>query len=126
MLCVFMVEGMSVGVNVMLFLMSVISPPPDLCGLSARTVVYVGTLGVLDLEVSLVSLIVMMSACVFLMRVLSSSSLLFMPFILTCRMMRFLSLLLLVTCGICSVCSPNCPSRVKIWNNPVHVVRLCG
>ena len=41
MLCVFMVEGMSVGVNVMLSLMSVISPPPDLCGLSARTVVYV-------------------------------------------------------------------------------------
>ena len=32
-LCVFMVEGMSVGVNVMLSLMSVISPPPDLCGL---------------------------------------------------------------------------------------------
>ena len=29
-------------------------------------------------------------------------------------------------CGVCSVCSPNCPSRVKIWNNPVHVVRLCG
>ena len=55
MLCVFMVEGMSVGVNVMLSLMSVISPPPDLCGLSSRTVVYVGTLGVLDLEVSLVS-----------------------------------------------------------------------
>ena len=55
MLCVFMVEGMSVGVNVMLSLMSVISPPPDLCGLSARTVVYVGTLGILDLEVSLVS-----------------------------------------------------------------------
>ena len=52
---VFMVEGMSVGVNVMLSLMSVISPLPDLCGLSARTVVYVGTLGVFDLEVSLVS-----------------------------------------------------------------------
>ena len=47
MLCVFMVEGMSVGVNVMLSLMSVKSPPPDLCGLSVRTVVYVGTLGFL-------------------------------------------------------------------------------
>ena len=55
MLCVFMVKGMYVGVNVMLSLMSVISPPHDLCGLSARTVLYVGTLGVLDLEVSLVS-----------------------------------------------------------------------
>ena len=42
---------MSVGVNVMLSLMSVISLPPDLCGLSARTVVYVGTLGVVDLDV---------------------------------------------------------------------------
>ena len=55
MLCVFMVEGMSVGVNVILSQMRVISPPPDLCGLSARTVVYVGTLGVFDLEMNLVS-----------------------------------------------------------------------
>ena len=55
MLCVFMVEGMSVGVYVMLSLMSLISPPPDLCGLSARTVMYVGTLGVFDLVMSLVS-----------------------------------------------------------------------
>ena len=53
MLCVFMVEGMSVGVYVMLSLMNVIRPPPDLCGLVAQTVV--GTLGVFDLEVSLVS-----------------------------------------------------------------------
>ena len=30
-------------------------PTPDLCGLSARTVVYAGTLGLFDLEVSLVS-----------------------------------------------------------------------
>ena len=29
-------------------------------------------------------------------------------------------------CGVCSVCSPNCPSRVRIWNNPVNVLRLCG
>ena len=50
----------------------------------------------------------MMSACVFLVRVLSSSSLLFMPFMLTCRMMRFLSLLLLslwmlVVFAVCAV-----------------------
>ena len=38
-LCVLMVEGMSVVVNVMLSLMSVMSPPPALCNLSARTVV---------------------------------------------------------------------------------------
>ena len=55
MLCVFMVQGMSVGVYVMLSLMSVISPPPDLCGQSAHTVVYVGTSGFFDIEVSLVS-----------------------------------------------------------------------
>ena len=29
-------------------------------------------------------------------------------------------------CGVCSVCSPNCPSLVRIWNNPVSVMRLCG
>ena len=45
-LCVLMVEGMSVVVNVMLSLMSVMSPPPALCTLSARTVVELCTLGV--------------------------------------------------------------------------------
>ena len=56
-----MVEGMSVVVNVMLSLMSVMSPPPALCNLSLRTVVKLCTLGVLTLGVSLVSCIVMMS-----------------------------------------------------------------
>ena len=54
-LCVLMVEGMSVVVNVMLSLMSVLSPPPTLCNLSARTVVRLCTLGVFVLWVSLVS-----------------------------------------------------------------------
>ena len=36
---VLMLEGMSVVVNVMLSLMSVMSPPLALCNLSARTVV---------------------------------------------------------------------------------------
>ena len=40
-----MVEGMSVVVNVMLFLMSVMSPPPALCNLSVRTVVKLCTFG---------------------------------------------------------------------------------
>ena len=53
MLCVLIVEGMSVVVNVMLSLMSVISPDVRLCNW-----------GVLALGVSLVSCIVMMSACV--------------------------------------------------------------
>ena len=26
----------------------------------------------------------------------------------------------------CGVCSANCPSLVRIWNNPVNVMRLCG
>ena len=38
-LCVLMVEGMYVVVNVMLSLMSVMSPPPALCKLSLCTVV---------------------------------------------------------------------------------------
>ena len=37
--CVLMVEGMSVVVNVMLSLMSVMSSPPALCNISVRTVV---------------------------------------------------------------------------------------
>ena len=51
----FMVAGVSFVVNAMLFLMSVMSPPPDLCGLSARTVVKLCTFGVLALGASLVS-----------------------------------------------------------------------
>ena len=44
MLCVLMVEGMSVVVNFMLSLKSVMSQPPDLCNLSVRTVVKLCTL----------------------------------------------------------------------------------
>ena len=50
-----MVEGMSVVVNVILFLMSVMSPSPALCNLSVRTVVKLCTLGVFAVGVSLVS-----------------------------------------------------------------------
>ena len=39
MLCVLIVEVMSVVVNMMLSLMSVMSPPPALCNLSVRTAV---------------------------------------------------------------------------------------
>ena len=45
-LCVLIVEGMSVVVNVMLSLMSVMSPPPALCNLSVRTAVKLCILGV--------------------------------------------------------------------------------
>ena len=40
--CVFIVKGMSVVVNVMLSPMSVMRPPPALCHLSVRTVVKLG------------------------------------------------------------------------------------
>ena len=46
---------MSVVVNVMLALMSVMSPPPALCNLSARTVEKLCSLGVFAFGVSLVS-----------------------------------------------------------------------
>ena len=55
MLCVLIVEGMSVVVNKMLSLMSVMSPPPALCNLSVRTAGKLCILGVLAVGVSLVS-----------------------------------------------------------------------
>ena len=54
-LCVLIVEGMYVVVNVMLSLMSVMSPPPAVCKLSVRTALKFCMLGVLALGVSLVS-----------------------------------------------------------------------
>ena len=48
MLCILIVEGMSVVVNVMLSLMSVMSPPPALCNLSVAhccEVMYFGCFG---------------------------------------------------------------------------------
>ena len=49
------IEGMSVVVNVMMSLMSVMSPSPALCNLSMRTAVKLCIWGVLVLGVSLVS-----------------------------------------------------------------------
>ena len=59
--CVVCIDG---RMYVMLSLMSVMSPPPALCNLSARTVVKSCILGVFLLGMSLVSGIVMISACV--------------------------------------------------------------
>ena len=50
-----MAEGMSVVVNVMLSLMSVMSPPPALCNFLPRTVVKLCIFGVFALGVSLIS-----------------------------------------------------------------------
>ena len=54
-LCALMVEGMSVVVNVMLSLMTVMSPSPALYNLSARTVVRLCNFGLFSLGVSLVA-----------------------------------------------------------------------
>ena len=54
-ICVLIVEGMSVVVNGMLSLINKMSPPPALCNISVRMVVKLCTLGVLSLGVSLVS-----------------------------------------------------------------------
>ena len=56
-LCVVCIDGRRYVCcrNVMLSLMSVMSPPPALCNLSARTAVKLCTLGVFALWVSLVS-----------------------------------------------------------------------
>ena len=58
MVCVLMVEGMSVIGNVMLSLLSVMSPPPNLFNLSGRPVVKLCTLVLFALGVRLVSWIV--------------------------------------------------------------------
>ena len=50
-----MVEGMSVVVNVMLSIMSIMSTPHALCNLLVRKVVKLCTFGVFALGVSLVS-----------------------------------------------------------------------
>ena len=47
-MCVLIVEGVSVVVNVMLSLMYVMGPPPALCHLSVCTVIKLCTLGCFD------------------------------------------------------------------------------
>ena len=59
------------------------SPPPCLCSLSVRMAVKCGICGVLDAEVNFDSFIVTTSGCVVLMRCLSSSMVLLMPFALS-------------------------------------------
>ena len=59
------------------------SPPPCLCSLFVRMAMKCGICGVLDAEVSSDSCIVTTSGCVVLMRCLSSSTVLLMPFALS-------------------------------------------
>ena len=109
--CIVVVNVCIVVVNVMVSLISVMSPPPALCNLSVRTVVWRCSLVVFSLGLSLVSLIVMISACVSWISSLSSSSLFLIPFMLTCSMMRLLSLLLLGLCHL--LCLWSCG---RLWS----------
>ena len=107
----------------MLSLISVINPPPALCNISVRTVVKLSTLGVFcALGVSLVSWIMMIYACVSWISSLSSSSLFFIPFMLTSSMMTFLTLLLLWMCA-CVVSVVIRSSLVCLWG---CLGTLCG
>ena len=98
MLCVLIVEGMSVVVNVMLSLMSVMSPPPALCNISVRTAVKLCILGELGFRGELGYMncdevcMCVVNKQFELLEFVSESVL------LTCSMMRFLSLLLLGLC----------------------------
>ena len=89
-----MVEGMSVVVNLMLFLRSVTSQPPALCNLSARAVVklcnfvcvcFRGELGFLNCD----------DICMYFVKKPLQLLEFFIVFMLTCSIMRFISLLLL-------------------------------
>ena len=85
-----MVEGMSLVLNVMLSLMSVISPPPALCNLSARTVVKLYTFGCFSFRGELGFLncddICM---CVVIIKQFQLFELFWIPFMLTSSMMDF-------------------------------------
>ena len=100
-----MVEGMSVVVNVMLSLMNVMSPPPDLQPISMHggevmyfeCVCFRGELGFLNCD----------DICMCVMNKKFELLEFFIPFMLTCSMMIFLSFLLL---GMCS-----CLMSVVMW-----------
>ena len=83
-----MVDGMPVVVNAMLSLMSVISPPPVFCNLSARPVVKLCTLGVFFR-----SELGFLNCDDICMRVMNKQfelhGFVYIPFMLTCSMMRF-------------------------------------
>ena len=100
-----MVEGMSVVLNVMLSLISVMSPYPAIVQpigthggevMCFRCVCFRGELGFLNCDD--ICMCVVISS-------LSSSSLFLIPFMLTCSMKRFLSPLLLGPVSLCCVCS---------------------
>ena len=110
MLCVLMVEDMSVVVNVIFFLMSVMSPPHALCSLSVRTMVrlctwsfcFRGEFGFLNCDE--IGMCVVNKHFDLLEFVLN-------PFMLTWGIMRFISLFLIDWCA-CVVC-------VVMWSSLV-------
>ena len=100
-----MAEGMSVVMNVMLFLMCGLSPSPALCYLLLRTVERLCTLGV-DFRGEL-SFLNCDDVCMCVVNKQFELFDVFSPFMLTCNIMRFLPLLLL---GLCA-----CVVFVVLW-----------
>ena len=113
-----MVEGMSAVLNVMLYLMSVMSPPHALCFLSVRTVVTLCTLGVFALGVSLVSTNCDDICMCVVNKQFELREFVFDSVYLTCSMMRFISLLLL---GLCP-----CGVSVVMWMSFVCMLGCRG
>ena len=126
-LCVLMVECMSVVVNVMVSLTSVMSLPPALCYLSVRTVVKLCTFGVFALWVSLVSRNVVISACVLWISSLSSSSLFLIPLMLTWSInlpvdfLSFFCFMHLYIC-LCFLCIVICMHSFQ----SAHIFKVCN
>ena len=85
-----MVEDISVVVSVMLSLMSVMSPPPALCNLSARTVVKLCIFGVCFRGELVFLNFYDISMCV-VNKQFELIEFFIIPFMLTCSMMRFLT-----------------------------------
>ena len=91
-LFLFMLFGVLMGVYLMLCFTKVVSPPPFLCDLSVLYVVYCGMVGVLWWLHNFVSCTVAMSMLLVFMMCASSVSVLCIPFMLICRILRSCSL----------------------------------
>ena len=94
-------------------------PTPALCNLSVRTVVNLCTLGVLALGGGLGFLNCDDICMCVVNKQFELLEFVFIPFLLTCSMMRFLSVLLLGLCGVCcrpwSVCEVVLYPIVWMW-----------
>ena len=120
MLCVLMVEAMSVVVNVMLSLMSMMSPPPALCHLSVRTVVMFCTFGVCFRGE--LAFLYCDDICMCVINRQFGLREFFYSVYVDLQYMRFISFLLL---GLCDVCSRTvCEIVLVSYVDAVTVMRV--